>query len=168
MFVTKPAIEVIFPEFRSSSEEIDVRSLGTASLYLIIAVHRLVSVFRRHRTRNDSRFYIRASISGPALPCFGEFARAAEPITAKPFPYRKPEAKESHVARVCVRGRACVCICTYMCACMLVLTHGGTVPAGEEDIESDSRRTGHNFRPTRSELLMTSLPPPHHSRCRST
>lgn len=33
-----------------------------------------------------------------------------------------------------------------------------------EDIESDSRRTGHNFRQTRSELLMTSLPPPHHSR----
>jgi len=25
-----------------------------------------------------------------------QFARMAEPITAKPFPYRKPEAKESH------------------------------------------------------------------------
>lgn len=37
---------------------------------------------------------------GPELPCFGEFARAAEPITAKPFPHRKPEAKESH-AVVC-------------------------------------------------------------------
>lgn len=36
-------------------------------------------------------------------------------------------------------------------------------PTEGKDIESDSHRAGHNFRPTRSELLMTSLPPPHHS-----
>jgi len=42
---------------------------------------------------------------GPPLPCFGEFARAAEPITitAKPLSHRKPEAKESHAAGAPVR-----------------------------------------------------------------
>lgn len=95
------------------------------SLYLIIAVHRLgVS-----QARNDSRFYIGASdIGGPGIALLRcrEFARTAEPITAKPFPYRKPEAKESHVAP-CVYvaalsvARPCVCACVRS-ACTLALT----------------------------------------------
>lgn len=51
---------------------------------------------------------------GPGLPS-AQFARAAEPITAKPFSYRKPEAKESHTARVYVATYAAhfahVCVC---------------------------------------------------------
>lgn len=51
---------------------------------------------------------------GPGLPS-AQFARAAEPITAEPFPHRKPEAKESHAARVYVAAYAAhfahVCVC---------------------------------------------------------
>lgn len=54
---------------------------------------------------------------GPGLPS-AQFARAAEPITVKPFPYRKPEAKESHTARVYVAAYAAhfahVCVCVHV------------------------------------------------------
>lgn len=55
---------------------------------------------------------------GPELAqASAQFARAAEPITAKPFPYRKPEAKESHAVRVYVAAYAAhfahVCVCVH-------------------------------------------------------
>lgn len=54
----------------------------------------------------------------PELPCLGEFARAraAEPITAKPFPHRKPEAKESHAVVCSCAIRACERACVRACS----------------------------------------------------
>ncbi|KAG7202730.1 hypothetical protein KM043_009904 [Ampulex compressa] len=66
-----------------------------------------------------------------------------------------PETGSEGISDGCVGG-----IGTYAS----VRGNRGRVREQGEDIESDSRRTGHNFRPTRSELLMTSLPPPRRSR----
>lgn len=105
----------------------------------------------------------------PSLPCLGEFARS-RPNQSRQSRSRAGNRKRRNLTwHVCVRGRAYTPRAALgTCACALVKREGRRRRGGreEEDIESDSRRTGHNFRPTRSELLMTSLPPPHHSRCR--
>lgn len=104
---------------------------------------------------------------GPALPCFAT-SSLARPSQSRQSRSRTGNRKRRNLTwHVCVRGRA---LGALVCACMCVHARADTVGrcrrggGGGKDIESDSRRTGHNFRPTRSELLMTSLPPPHHSR----
>lgn len=136
------------------------------SLYLIIAVHCL-GMFRRHRTREwQSVLYrgidisVRHCLASPRVRSRGRANHGkAVPV---------PETGSEGISRgtcVYVVAHSAHCMCVYVRA--RSCWHGRTVPAGEKDIESDSRRTGHNFRPTRSELLMTSLPPPHHSRWRT-
>lgn len=113
---------------------------------------------------------ISSSISGERYRsgrCFVGSVR--EPITAWPFPCRKPEAKESPLTVYVAYAHRTVRFATCVCPLFLPLPPSlsrslsvGPLRSGRI-LRADSHRAGHNFRPTRSELLMTSLPPPHHS-----
>lgn len=124
-------------------------------------------------TEWQSVLYRGIDIGAPALPCFGAASSLTRPSQSRQSRSRTGNRKRRNLTwhRVCTwsrsRSRVRVCVRARVVRARS-RWHGRTaVPAGEKDIESDSRRTGHNFRPTRSELLMTSLPPPHHSRCRT-
>lgn len=87
----------------------------------------------------------------------GRVRQGANHSGAVPVPETGSEgisADAVYVAAVRVRTYAASCEAVSPRFCVPVATC-----ARAEDIESDSHRAGHNFRPTRSELLMTSLPP---------
>lgn len=111
---------------------------------------------------------ISSSISGERYRsgrCFVGSVR--EPITAWPFPCRKPEAKESPLTVYVAYAHRTVRFATCVCPLFLPPSFSLSLSVGPlrsgRILRADSHRAGHNFRPTRSELLMTSLPPPHHS-----